>query len=88
MSRKFVLTNEQKEKISNRLRSVIDEYGYKTFKDFAVEYGISPQTLQNWIKDGNINIAFLIAFCEDFNINIGWILMGSPYPKYQKPTAK
>ena len=42
MSRKFVLTERQREGVSNRVTEVITEAGYETFKEFAVQWEVSP----------------------------------------------
>jgi len=88
MSRKFSLTEKQREGIANRIREVITEHDYSTFTEFSKEYGISRQTIQHWITEGKINIAFLFEFCDDFNLDLRWVLIGSPYPKHKKPTQK
>ena len=88
MSRKFVLSQEQREKIANRIREVIFEHGYKTMSEFADEWQISDQTLQNWVKDGNVNLAFLFVFCEKFNIDLRWVLQGPAFPKHKKPSPQ
>jgi len=88
MSRKFVLSQKQREEIALRLRETIQEHGYETFKAFSKEYGVPNPTFMHWINEGKINIAFLLQFCDDFNIDLRWLLAGPPYPKHKKPTVK
>ena len=84
MSRKFILTEGEREEIANRIAEVIREHDYKSFREFAKDYEIPPTTLEGWIKTGNINPAFLIRFSDDFKIDLRWILKGPPYSKREK----
>ena len=88
MSRKFALTEKQREGISRRLEEVVSKHGYDTMSQFSKEYGIARATFQHWIKNGKINLAFLFKFCDDFNIDLRWLLIGPPYPEHKKPTEK
>jgi len=85
MSRKFVLEKSKREAIAERITNEVLERDYKSFAKFARDYGISTTTFQNWRKTGNINVAFLIQFAEDFQIDLRWLIKGEPYPKREKP---
>ena len=88
MSRKFSLTEKQREGIGDRIREVITEHDYANFVEFSKDYGISRSTLQHWIDEGKINIGFLFKFCDDFNLDLRWVLIGPPYSKHKKPLQK
>ncbi|MBM3243199.1 bacteriophage CI repressor [Candidatus Poribacteria bacterium] len=85
MSRKFVLEKSKREAIAKKISDEIIERGYKSFREFAKEYNIPTTTLQNWKTTGNINLAFLIRFAEDFQLDLRWLIKGKPYPKWEKP---
>jgi hypothetical protein len=84
-SSKYKLTQERREKIGFRFHEVILEHGYEDLQKFADKYEVSRSTLQHWIADGMINIEFMRVFCEEFNIDLRWLLFGPPWPKHQKP---
>lgn len=86
MSRKkFNLTQEKREAITDRIRTIIKRRGYRSLRELALEWQLPENTFHNWAKKGNINLAFLIEFCEIFQVDLRWLLKGPPYPEEEKP---
>ena len=86
MSReKFKLTKEQRDGITERIRIITKSHRYKSLRQFALKWDLPENTFHNWAKKGNINLAFLIEFSEKFNIDLSWLIKGSPYLEEKTP---
>jgi hypothetical protein len=84
-SEKFRLTEEQREGITDRIRKIIRRRGYKSLREFALEWNLPENTFHNWAKKGHINLSFLINFSETFDVDLRWLIKGPPYPEEEKP---
>jgi hypothetical protein len=72
MSRRFSLTPKQRAQIAERFYKKV-RTKYKTDAEFYTTYDVPAGTFEHWKKDGKINLALIIQFCEDENVDLNYI---------------
>ncbi len=86
MSRRFSLNSKERLQICERFYKKVRQK-YKTDVEFYTTYDIAAGTFEHWKKDGKINLALIIQFCMDENINLNYIfrnLLPEDIPRRKK----
>jgi len=87
MSRRFSLESKQRLQICERFYKKV-RHKYKTDAEFYETYDVAPGTFEHWKKDGNINLAVIIQFCIDEDVNLNFIfrnMLPEDIPRRKKP---
>ncbi len=80
---KYQLTKDQRKRIADRIRSAVKRR-YKIDARFLEDYGLAPGTFGHWKTDGKLNVAFLMKFSKEFDVDLTWLLRGIDPEEFPK----
>ena len=76
-SKIFNLTSKQKIEIGRRIEQICKEAGWDDLQSYVRDKfkdHISPKNISDWTTGKNINIGFIIKFCEERHCTLDFIL--------------
>ncbi len=75
-SKKFNLTIQQKRAIAGRVRETIEKSPWQNIHRYAEHIGVPENTVHNWAAKDTVKLGFLLAFSNEFNLTLDWLIKG------------